>query len=186
MTQTLRLRGFAEHVVQPLTVVARANLIEEMMCQFSKRLTPAQCGVITGIACSTNPLFLTILLDELVSSTTTHSKLDGRIAALCSAASIPELLHMILARLEGTFDVAAAGPHLLSGTFPPGMTPVARIFQIIGVWCFAACLSAALSKLGNRILFMYDQVRMSVCSSHSNAILLRPVLSPRMCQLWLC
>lgn len=116
----LRKRRFSNIKTQPLLMQDCRTFIETCLKHDSKTMTEKQMSIILKSPMCGNPLFLSLLIEELVSFGN-FSVLESKIAELAACSSIPVLLQAILSRLESSFAVVGAN------------TCVGRIFRLIGV-----------------------------------------------------
>ena len=118
--QELRSRRLPRLETYPLSQDDCRSFIEHTMSSASKKLSAAQMAVIMGNANVGNPLFLKLLLEELISFGL-YEKLDDKVKELSQCADIPHLLVLILERLEASFKDAPV-PHLIQ-----------RVLRCIGI-----------------------------------------------------
>lgn len=100
----LRSRGWPTLTVEPLDSRERAQLIEEYLAQYTKRLSEARVERLASAAQSSSPLYLRAVLEEL-RLFGVHERLDERIALYLSAANTRELYGRILERWEEDYDL---------------------------------------------------------------------------------
>lgn len=101
----LRTRGLPRLETYPLAPADCQGFIERKMRAASKNLTPEQCSVILANPNVGNPLFLKLLLEELIAFGL-YEALDDKVRELARCDSIPHLLVLILERLEESFKDA--------------------------------------------------------------------------------
>ena len=99
----IRRREWQEMTVEPLTISERTYLLEKLLSQYSRRLSPARSERITSAEQSANPLFLRALLDEL-RQFGEHEGLGERIEYYLAAKDPGELYERILERWEIDFS----------------------------------------------------------------------------------
>jgi tetratricopeptide (TPR) repeat protein len=97
-------RGWPTLGVIPLTLAEREELVREFLALYSKQLSPEQVKRIIQDPQSENPLGLRLLLDELRQFGVYGKKLDLVIDRYLGAASIPEMMQLILARCESDYE----------------------------------------------------------------------------------
>jgi nephrocystin-3 len=89
--------------VKQLTTEERKQLIYEYLARRRKSLTTAQTFWIANAAQSSSPLYLRVLLDELIAAGE-FARLDAQIEDYLSAGTIPELFEKVLQRYERDYD----------------------------------------------------------------------------------
>lgn len=94
--------------VQPLIPAEREKLVQAFLKQYSKELNNAQIEKIIRDPQSANPLGLRIILDEL-RQYGVYERLDEMIERYLGADSIPEMLELVLARLEDDYETQRGG-----------------------------------------------------------------------------
>lgn len=94
-----RRRGWRELIVQPLTTAERKALIESVLAQYAKRLSPSQIVRIADAQQTSDVLFLQLMLDEL-RQYGQFEYLDERINHYLRAHNLEELYELIIARME--------------------------------------------------------------------------------------
>ncbi len=99
----LARRGWPTLRVLPLGPDDRARLVTRYLAEHAKALGPARAARIVAAGPTGNPLFLTVLLEEL-RVYGDHFTLDRRIDDCLGAATVEELYGMILGRYEQDYD----------------------------------------------------------------------------------
>lgn len=99
----LQQRGWLPHLVQPLNVERRHQLIQNYLHKsYSKKLSEMQIATIASASQSANPLFLITLLEEL-RVFGVFEKLNERIADYLQAPTSAELFAKVLQRMEADY-----------------------------------------------------------------------------------
>jgi hypothetical protein len=107
----LRARQLSRTETYPLSQEDCRHLIQHTMSSASKNLTPPQLAAIMGNRNIGNPLFLKLLLEELIAFGL-YEELDRKLQELAQCTDIPHLLVLILERLEKSFQDAPV-PNLI-------------------------------------------------------------------------
>jgi tetratricopeptide (TPR) repeat protein len=101
--QALEKRGCQILQVEPLKVEERRQLITEYLAYFAKNLSPARVERIAGTRQAENPLYLRVLLDELILFGS-HERLDEYILHYLAAKTVVELYTLVLERYEQDYE----------------------------------------------------------------------------------
>ena len=96
-------KGAVVHVVSPLSFNARADFVSQTMAIASKSLLADQMEKITHNSQTLNPLFLSLMLQELIEFGA-YRELNAKIDELCACNSIAQLVRAIVTRLEQLFS----------------------------------------------------------------------------------
>ena len=104
----LRKRSWPTLEVQPLSVPQRLALVDAYLARYSKTLDRVHSRRIAEAAPSSNPLFLTTLLEEL-RLFGSHEQLTRRIEDYLAADTVANLYHRILDRWEQDYEPDRAG-----------------------------------------------------------------------------
>lgn len=118
--EELRTRRCCRIETYPLARDDCETLIEKTMAHASKSLDQPQVQLILASDSIGNPLFLKLLLEELIAFGE-YFELTAKIKELASCTSIPALLEKILQRLERSFEQV------------PVKDLVGQVFRFIGV-----------------------------------------------------
>jgi tetratricopeptide (TPR) repeat protein len=96
-------RGWTVLEVPPLDDGERRDIAVRFLARYAKGLDEVHLAALAGAANTSNPRFLRIVLDELRQHGD-HFTLGERIGELCRAATIDDLLELVLARYERDFE----------------------------------------------------------------------------------
>ena len=99
----LEKRNWPTMAVPPLTAAERQRLIRDYLAGYSKELNPERVERIAAALPTGNPLYLSVLLEEL-RLFGVHEALDQRIEHYLEARDVPRLYEKVLARLERDYD----------------------------------------------------------------------------------
>lgn len=105
-------RGWKTMQVELLTLDERRHLVTDLLGLYSKHLNAPQVDGLAAPACSANPLYLRVLLEEL-RVFGVYQQLDERIGYYLAAGSIEELYERILERYEADYEREC--PRLVEG-----------------------------------------------------------------------
>jgi hypothetical protein len=94
-----RRRGWPELAVHPLVAAERRAMIESLLSQYGKRLSPLQVARIASAEQASDQLFLQLMLDELRQFGYSE-RLDEQIDQWLAATNVNEVYERILSRLE--------------------------------------------------------------------------------------
>ena len=100
---TFEHRGWTVLDVPPLDPSERRDIAVRFLAGYAKGLDEVHLAALAASANTANPRFLRIVLDELRQHGD-HFTLGERIADLCGAATIDDLLEMVLSRYERDFE----------------------------------------------------------------------------------
>ncbi|EGD78860.1 hypothetical protein PTSG_01838 [Salpingoeca rosetta] len=116
----LRARAYDRITTAPLSRHDCKAFLEQRLRLASKTLMAAQMDVILDSPQCGNPLFLTLLIEELIAFGV-FEELDSKIAELAACTNVPVLLQAVLSRLEQSFGSVG------------GARVIGQIFRLIGV-----------------------------------------------------
>ncbi len=105
---TFEHRGWNVVEVPPLDADERRTLAIRFLAGYAKGLDEAHLAALVAAPNTGNPRFLRIVLDELRQHGD-HFTLGDRIAELCGAATVDDLLELVLSRYERDFERDAPG-----------------------------------------------------------------------------
>jgi hypothetical protein len=117
---TLLSREITRIETMPLDSAAVGAILDAVLADAAKRLAPAHRELIVAAPHGANPLYLLLLLEELLAHGR-FSTLNERLHELIACKTVPALLHAILTRLDGSFAELGDG------------TIVATICQLVAV-----------------------------------------------------
>ena len=106
--EELRRRGWPVLTVAPLEPEERTRLVVEYLQQYGRQLDPAQVARLCAPPQAANPLYVRVLLDELVLFGV-YEQLDTRIDHYLSADSVEGLYGLLLARCERDYQGKVPG-----------------------------------------------------------------------------
>jgi len=97
-------RGCERLEVDSLGYSDRRDLIVEYLGRFRKTLLPQELDVLSAVEAGQNPLFLKILLDELVVTGQYGQTMTSLLAGYAQAKNVPELLDKVLVRWQDSYE----------------------------------------------------------------------------------
>ena len=103
LPKAIQRRGWHKLHIHPLTVEERRRIISDHLIRFGKTFDEQPWGRLTSAPQTADPLYLKILLDELLIAGT-HDYLDQRITGHLAAANVPALLQQFLTRCQRDYE----------------------------------------------------------------------------------
>ena len=172
-----RTHNFQELSVNPMQQQERAEMIDDYLSRFGKKLDQHRINRLASAHQTENPLYLKILLDDL-RVMGTHDRLDERLSEYLVAQDIPALLQYVISRWQRDYEKDCPG--LVSKTL--GLIYAARrglseaeLLQLLSpednkqlpaaIWApFRAALEQFLVDRSGILNFAHDYLRMAVKS----------------------
>jgi tetratricopeptide (TPR) repeat protein len=102
--EALADRGYRTLAVDALAEPMRHDFILKYLTRYRKTLDPHQINEIAGIRAGENPLFLKLLLDELIVTGQYGQTMSTILASYASSRDVPELFDKILVRWQTTYE----------------------------------------------------------------------------------
>src|ERR1700680_2737815 len=102
--EALKARGWQWLNLNPLAPCERRELIVEYLQRFRKELLPEQLDLVAGIEAGANPLFLKVLLDELIVTGQYGEAMRPLLSGYAKATTVAELLDKVLRRWETAYE----------------------------------------------------------------------------------
>jgi len=102
--EALKDRGYRILPVDALAEPVRRQFISEYLARYRKTLDLHQFDEVAGIRAGENPLFLKLLLDELIVTGRYGPTMSTILAGYASSHDVPELLDKILLRWQSTYE----------------------------------------------------------------------------------
>ena len=101
----IKKRGWPTEKTEPLSADERRKLINRWLRDYGRTLSPSRVDRIVAVPQSSNPLYLSVLLDEL-RFVPSNDELEKRINDYLQAEDVPQLFERVLLRYEEDYEEA--------------------------------------------------------------------------------
>ncbi|EDQ89909.1 uncharacterized protein MONBRDRAFT_24824 [Monosiga brevicollis MX1] len=173
----LKHRHYVALQTQPLDAPNKTAIAETILGRVGKKLSPHQLARLVASPACGNPLHLLLLLEELIAFGHFY-RLDDKLDQLLSAPAVPELLDMVLARIDDSFaEHRELVPTLMRAIFVSREgVPEIEVYHLLQAWHRSSphkpaplLITAALQvnrhlliDRGGRLNFLHDYIRQAV------------------------
>eukprot|EP00741_Cyanophora_paradoxa_P000031 tig00000057_g29.t1 len=156
-------RAHIAREIAPLTEPRRRRLVEGALCEQGRALSTHRLERIVRAEACRNPLFLTVLLDEL-SNVSVHAKLDADIGALLGCGGGPrDLFRLVLRRLAARHGVSLVGDVASAIVCARHGMAEGELMAFVGLDAAGRPLELAIDREVSWSLFWHDFLGLVVC-----------------------